>query len=180
VERYVALLRGVNLGAHNKLPMVELRRLLTGLGFADVRTYIQSGNAVFGADGRDPAEVGAAIEKVLADELGMTVPTLVRTAAELRVVAEGNPFVDLAARPSYLYAILLSDDPAPDRLAAIDPARYAEQFAAGDRVVYVNYPEGMGRAVLTHQLLEKKLGVLATARNWNTVTRLLAMAEETG
>jgi uncharacterized protein (DUF1697 family) len=178
MDRYVALLRGVNVGPHKKLAMADLRRLLAGLGYDGVRTYIQSGNAVFGAAGRDPAGVGREIEKAIEAELGMAVPVLVRSAAELRTVAEGNPLVDRATRPSFLYAIFLADSPDPGRLAAVDPAGYREEFVAGERVMYVLYPEGMGKAVLTHAVLEKKLGVLATARNWNTVTRLLELAEQ--
>jgi uncharacterized protein (DUF1697 family) len=174
--RNVALLRGVNLGARNKVAMSDLRKLLAGLGFADVQTYVQSGNAVFTSAGRRPAGLARDIEKAIAAELGLDVKVLVRTGAELRAAIDANP---LPAREpaNFLFAHFLSERPEASALAAVDPDGYApEEFAVGDRVVYVWCPNGMQKAKLTHNFWERRLKVVVTARNWNTVTRLADMA----
>jgi uncharacterized protein (DUF1697 family) len=176
MTRNVALLRGINLGAHRKLAMADLRRLLSGLGYADVRTHLRSGNAVFTADG-EPDALASEIEKAISAELDLTVPVLIRTAAELRAVVAANPLGDVATEPRFFYAIFLSGQPDPAKLAAVDRAACPERFAAGDRVIYVWYPGGMQRATLTHAFWERRLGLLATARNWNTVTNLCELAE---
>ena len=170
-----ALLRGVNVGGKQSLPMADLRRLLTDLGYGDVQTYLQSGNAVFTTDRTDTDKIAREIEDGVA-ALGVADPgCLILQPDRLRRVVDANPLADQAAEPAKLQVVFLSDPPLPEKVAAIDRAAYLpDVFEAGEREVYVYYPEGIRRTKLTHAFFQKKLEVaVATARNWNTVTALL-------
>jgi uncharacterized protein (DUF1697 family) len=177
--KYVALLRAVNVGGRNKIAMARLRELLEGLGYGEVRTHLQSGNAVFTADGSSPGRVTNEVEGALASEAGLVAKVLVRTRAELeRVVAE-NPLLDLAGDHARLLVTFLSQTPDRDLLGELAPADFEpDVFAVGEREIYVWYPEGVRATKLSNAFWEKRLGVIATGRNWNTVTRLLELAGE--
>lgn len=171
---YVALLRGINVGGHNKVPMASLRELIAGIGGTSVRTLLQSGNAVFTHTAEDPLALAGELERALAGELGVTVSCLVRTGADLRRVVEGNPFPMDGADGARFLVVFLSGPPPRDRLAALDPAAYApDAFETGERELYVNLPGGIRDSKLAAILTGKRLGVTVTARNWNTVTKLL-------
>jgi uncharacterized protein (DUF1697 family) len=175
VSRYAILLRAVNLGSHQKVSMPDLRKALESLGYADVGTYMQSGNAVVTSSAKDPAQVAKAVHKGLRDELGLDTPVLVRTASELATVIAGNPYPELVATPTKLHVVFLSAQPEAASVAKLDPARYLpDEFQVGERVLYVSYPGGAGRSKLTATAFAR-LGVEATARNWNTVTALAEM-----
>lgn len=176
--RYVALLRGINVGGHSRLTMPDLRALLSSLGFSAVATYIQSGNALFAASLRDPAVLAGQIEEGIAADLGMTVRVLVRSQDELAAVVAGNPFGGETIKRSQLHAAFLSGPVDPGRLAAVDSAQFApDAFHPGDRVLYLHYPNGAYRSKLTNVFWERRLGLDATLRNWNTVTTLLEMLD---
>ena len=169
MARYAALLRGVNLGSHNKVAMPALRALVEGLGHTDVATYIQSGNVVFTAGSGSAAAVASKLENAIEKEFGFDVPVVVRTKAQLATLIKGNPFAD----PSKVHVAFLSAAPKAAALKAIDRDAYApEEFAVKGKDVYLHLPNGVGRAKLTHTVLERKLGVGATYRNWTTVNKL--------
>ncbi|HEX6501380.1 MAG TPA: DUF1697 domain-containing protein [Micromonosporaceae bacterium] len=173
---HVALLRGINVGKGNQIAMSDLRALLAGLGFADVSTYLRSGNALFSSTEDDRDALAARIEQAIADELGMAIRCVVRLRDDLVRVVGANPFASVATDPARLVVTFLSQPPDPARLADIDPAGHApERFHVGEEEIYLWYPNGMRDAKLTHAFFEKRLGggVAATARNWNTVTKLL-------
>ncbi|SHN29636.1 DUF1697 domain-containing protein [Cryptosporangium aurantiacum] len=177
---YLALLRGINVSRHQRIAMADLRALLTGLGHTDVATHLQSGNAVFRSKKKDPDALAAAIESAITAELGLTVRVLVRDDADLRRVVEDNPLVDVATDPSKLLVTFLSAPTGPAELDAVDPSTYApEVMAVGEREVYVWYPDGVRKAKLNPPFFEKRYPkdarVAATARNWNTLTKLLTM-----
>ena len=173
VTRYVALLRGVNVGGHNKVPMAGLRSALEALGHHDVATYVQSGNAVFTAEPTDSAALGAGIAGRLTAEFGLAVDVQVRTAAELARVIASNPLGAALAEPAKLHAVFLSDQPDPGCFASLDRSLFpSEELALGERVLYVWYHDGAGRSKLTADLLDRRLRVRTTARNWRTVTAL--------
>jgi uncharacterized protein (DUF1697 family) len=175
---YVALLRGINVGGKNKVPMQTLRELITGIGGTDARTLLQSGNAVFQHAVRDPGQLAADLEQALAAELGLNVSCLVRSAADLRRVVEANPFPMDAVDGARFLVVFLSGPAPVDRLAQIDPAAYApDAFQAGEREIYLNLPDGIRDSKLAALMTGKGLGVTTTARNWNTVTKLLALTE---
>jgi uncharacterized protein (DUF1697 family) len=166
------MLRGINVGGHKKVAMADLRALLTRLGFTDVATLLQSGNAVFNAPEALPDELAARIERALADEFSMSVRCMVRTGPELRAVIEGNPFADVTQGSRFL-ALFLSANPDPELLAKYDPRNLAPSgVELGDRVIYQWCPEGILAAPNVHGFVEKNLKVAVTGRNWNTVTKL--------
>jgi len=174
---YVALLRGINLGARNKLPMKDLVPMLEGAGCSDVQTYIQSGNAVFCATEAKASRVPSLVAKAIADRLGFKAPLLLRTARELQAVARGNPFLKAGADPEALYVVFLEDQPPPAKVAALDPSRSVpDEFRVRGREIYLHCPSGFGRTKLSNAYFETKLGAISTVRNWRTVLKLAEMA----
>ena len=176
--RQIALLRGINLGSRRRVAMADLRDLMSDLGYDDVRTHLQSGNVVF--TGPDPPERAARrIEKALARDTGVDTEVLVRTRDELARVVERNPLREHARDPKRHLVVFLSAEPDRKRLRGVDADDYApERFATHGREIYVWLPDGVQKARLTHAFWEKRLEVSATARNWSTVERLLALADE--
>ncbi|MBF5040978.1 DUF1697 domain-containing protein [Aggregicoccus sp. 17bor-14] len=179
MNRYVALLRGINVGGHKKVPMAQLRALLEAQGFEDVVTLLQSGNAVFGSKKKlPPARLERQLEEALEAALGFEVEVLVRTRDELAAAIAANPLPGADEDPSRFAVTFLSAAPEPKRLAALDPAAYApDEFRVVGRELYARFPQGMGRSKLAAVLSSTRLGVTATARNWGTVTKLLALAD---
>ncbi|MFI5485607.1 DUF1697 domain-containing protein [Micromonospora echinaurantiaca] len=178
MHRYVALLRGVNVGGV-KVAMADLRRLVTDLGHADVRTYLQSGNVVFGSDVRDAERLARGIEQAIAGELGLTVPVLVRSGRELAAVAGGNPYAGREDDPTRLLVAFLATAPKPSAVDALAvPGGENVAFTVTGREVYLHFPDGgYGRSKFTNTYLEKQLGVVATTRNWRSVRALAELAE---
>ncbi|MEV6314338.1 DUF1697 domain-containing protein [Streptomyces sp. NPDC051776] len=175
---YVALLRGINVGGQKKVPMADLRDLLTGLGHGGVRTLLQSGNAVFTSDERDTGRLVTGLEEAIAERFGFTVACLVLSAGELRAVAERNPFPPSSIEPSKLFVTFLSGPVDPARLTHIGPQGYPpDELRVGERELFLRCPEGIGRSKLAEVLGRTDLGLTATVRNWNTVTKLLAMTD---
>ena len=176
----VSLLRGVNVGGHHKIRMDALRALYKELGLRDVQTCGQSGNAVFRHDGRALARLGKRIEDGIERSFGFRPGVFLRTAAELRDVIARNPFVKRPGiDPSKLIVTFLNADPSPEareRILAVkaDP----EELRVGGRELYIYFPNGMARANFQPALLEKTLEKSGTGRNWNTVTKLLEIAEK--
>jgi uncharacterized protein (DUF1697 family) len=178
--RYVALIRGINVGGNKKLSMADLRAVMTSLGYTDVATYIQSGNVVFTSDRDDPSEIEREIEARIAQDTGLDVSVLVRSQAELAAVIDRNPFPEATARPTELHLTFLSATPDARRLEEIDPTQFEpDEYRLGDRVLYFHCPNGLGRSKLAAYPWERRLGLRTTSRNWNTVTKLLSMLEAT-
>jgi len=179
--RYVALLRGVNLGPrspHRRVAMADLRELLATLGHADVATYLQSGNAVFTSPRKDPDELGREVERGIARDLGVDVRVVIRTADELAKVVDGNPFPEATKDPARLHVGFLTGKPDLTKLERVDASAYEpDRFAVGDGVMYLWYPNGTQKTKLNDAFWRQvDLGVQTTLRNWNTVTKLLALA----
>lgn len=176
MAKFVALLRGINVGANKRMAMADLRELLTGLGFSDVRTLLQSGNAVFTTRNTSPETVARRIAGAIDGQLGLAVGCLVRTSAELQAVIDHNPLGDVATNGSKLMALFLSEQPDPKLLKAHDPRSLApDEIRLGDRVIYQWCPNGVLAAPAAGAFAEKHLGVTVTGRNWNTVTKLAAL-----
>ncbi|MEV4940214.1 DUF1697 domain-containing protein [Streptomyces zaomyceticus] len=184
-QTYALLLRGINVSGHRKVPMAELRSVLEGLGHQDVRTYLQSGNAVFTTDSTgSPASTDtltAEIEDAIEERFGFRVDCLVRDAGYLAAVAGACPFPAAELEGKQLHALYLSGPADAERFAAIDREAYRpEEFALGDRVLYLYVPEGLGRSRLAEVLARPSVvrGLVVTARNWNTVAKLVEMTRE--
>jgi uncharacterized protein (DUF1697 family) len=177
VTSYVALLRGINVGAHKRIAMADLRAVLTDLGYEDVRTLLQSGNAVFTGGRATADKVARTVEDAVSRTFGMDVPVLVRTGAELTKVVRDNPFTEVADQGSRLVVSFLSAPPSRAVLGGFDAAAYEPElmYLAG-REMYLWLPAGLIESKLMKALPEKRLGVTATVRNWNTVTKLAEMA----
>lgn len=179
-ETWIALLRGINVGGGNKLPMASLRVILDGLGATDVQTYIQSGNAVFQHAETDAARVGDMIGNGIDQRHGFRPRVLALTAAEMARAAEANPFPNAETEPRTLHLYFLAEpSTAPDIEAIRSLASSSETFELTDNVFYLHAPGGIGRSKLAQQV-ERLLGVEATARNWRTVDNVLAIARASG
>ncbi|HEY1688011.1 MAG TPA: DUF1697 domain-containing protein [Solirubrobacteraceae bacterium] len=174
----LALLRGINVGGV-QIAMADLRELMQGLGYENVRTHLRSGNVIFEANREAPDKAASRIEDAIGEQLKLKVPVLVRTAAELAAVVELNPLAAHVDNESRYVVMFLSKPIDPKALAELDEASYApDRYAAGEREVYVWAPNGVSETKLSWSFWERRLGVTATGRNWKTVTRLLAMAQE--
>lgn len=184
MSTFVALLRGVNVGGARKLPMAELRESLTTLGLTDVRTYVQSGNVVFGARGDDAPDAAAhwarALEERIASEWDLSVPAIVLGAEELRRIVAANPFATAPGTDTaVLHATFFARSIDADRFAGLTlPAAEGEEAALGERVVYLRLRHGYGRTKLGNAYFEKALGAPATTRNWRTVLTVNGMVAE--
>lgn len=174
---YVALLRGINLGARNKVSMADLRDLFDSLGAEDVATYVQSGNVVFKSRSGSRAELIEAIEQRIRSDLGLSVTVLLRTKAELAKVLRGNPFVESGRDQTKLHVTFLADRPDRARVRDLEGREFgADEHRVVGREVYLHCPNGYGRTKLNNAYFEKQLGVAATTRNWKTVTNLVELA----
>ena len=163
---YVALLRGINVGTGRKVPMHELRALFEELGHSDVRTYIQSGNVVFGAKGTAP-KIRAALEQGLERDFGFEVTVLLRTPAELASALKANPYGEHA------YVTFLDGSPDRKLVTPLDPKPFApDEFTVRGSEVFVHCPNGYGRTKINNTFFERKLATRATTRNWRTVSTL--------
>ncbi len=175
---WAALLRGVNLGARNKVAMADLRRLLTDLGTEGVTTYLQSGNAVFRST-RPRPELAEAIEQEIEAGLGVRTRVLLRTASELAGLVAANPFAARERDPGKLHATFLAERPAADRVRALEGQSFSpDAFRVTAGAVLLHCPRGYGRSKLGNAFLERALGVPATTRNWRTVLALVDLARD--
>ena len=176
---YVALLRGINLGGRNKLPMRDLSAMFVEAGCTAVRTYIQSGNVVFDAPPELAARLPDVIAARIAGEFGYRTPVVQRTAAQMREVVTGNPFLSAGADPATLHVLFLAAPPDPQRTAALDPDRSPpDRFAVRGPDVFLHLPGGAARTKLTNDYFDAKLGTVSTGRNWRTVTTLLDLMSD--
>ncbi|MGW9027973.1 DUF1697 domain-containing protein [Streptomyces sp. NPDC055722] len=179
--KYAALLRGINVGGNKKLPMAELRTLVEGLGHSGVRTHLQSGQAVFAADGGDEESLAVELREAVERRFGFSVDVIVRDHAYLKAVAEACPFPAAELEARQLHVTYYSAPVDEARFAEIDQAAFLpEEFRLGDRVLYLYAPDGLGRSKLAEQLSRSRLnkGLIATTRNWNTVVKLIELTRE--
>ena len=172
----IALLRAVNVGGRS-MPMADLRGMVTGLGFSDVRTLLQSGNLVFRGGGADEA-VETVLEAESEKRFGYQADYFVRTQGEWDDIIAANPFTDEARLdPARLVVVALKSEPAEGALAALRGAIKGREYAdAKGRAAYIVYPDGQGESKLTITVIERALGARGTARNWNTVLKLAVLA----
>jgi uncharacterized protein (DUF1697 family) len=174
-ETYIALLRGINVGG-KVLKMADLKQAVAGLGFEDVRTYLQSGNMVFKAAKTSNAEIAERIASAVKTHKAIDVKIMVRSAREWDRVIMGNPYPQAEEKPKTVHAFILDDQPGKDRVAILrtKDAGSEEWVIVGD-ALYLHTPDGFGKSVLGN-LIERTLKVPVTARNWNTVRALKELA----
>jgi uncharacterized protein (DUF1697 family) len=174
---WVALLRGINVGGNNRLPMRDLAAILVDVGARDVSTYIQSGNAVFTADAGDGRDLATRIGEAIGERHGFVPHVLLVTADALQRAIEANPFREAESEPRTLHLFFLDTPPRAPDLDGLEAVRGpTERFALDGAVLYLHLPDGLGRSKLALKA-ERLLGVPATARNWTTVTKVAELAE---
>jgi uncharacterized protein (DUF1697 family) len=175
--KYLALLRGVNVGGV-VLKMEDFRRILEYIGFTKVRTYIQSGNALFESDEDNKRRMEASIAGELKAKVGRDIVVIVKTIPELRRIAELHPLAG-QGDPDKLYVTFLSHEPAKEEVEALmETMNDIDRHEVAGRVVYSYYGEGYGNSKRSNNFIEKILKVSATTRNWETVNKLLDLAME--
>jgi uncharacterized protein (DUF1697 family) len=178
---YVALLRGINVGGKNKLPMADLAAMFSAAGCGGVRTYIQSGNVVFEASAKVAGALPGAVGRAIEAGFGYRVPVILRTADELGAVVRSNPFLAKGGEPEVLHVAFLSAEPGPARVAALDHGRSPpDEMAVLGREVYLRLPNGAARTKLTNAYFDSTLAATSTVRNWRTVEKLAEMAKGGG
>ncbi len=170
---HVALLRAINVGGKNKLPMRQLVAMFEAAGCTNVQTYIQSGNVVFDASASLAERIAHVIPQQLQDVHALKVPVVLRSARELTAAAENNPF----ERDEDTHVLFLAEKPSRSVVAKLDPNRSpGDEFAVVGREVYLFCPNGIGRSKLTNDYFERILSTPSTARNFRTIRKLIEMA----
>jgi len=188
---HVALLRGINVGGRNKVPMADLREVVTSLGHTGVSTYIQSGNVLFSTAENDTAKLAAALESAIEGRFGIWSSVVVLSRDELARVLAANPYPD-EPNPRLVHVVFLNARPASDLLTRISAAGDAvaakgsrDTVQAAGRALFLHTPDGFGTSELAQNVFKiiappknKKPGLAATARNWATATKLLSLCEQ--
>ncbi len=178
MNTFISMLRGINVGAQKRLRMETLREIYKELGFHNIRTYVQSGNVVFESTEQDQSALIKRIEKQIAQTCGFPVQVFMRQAQDLERILAGNPFLNERKEdPSKLHVTFLSRIPSEPWWSEMLPPRdIIDEFARGEVVIYLFCPNGYGKSRLSNSFFERKLGVLTTTRNWNTVNALYKLA----
>jgi uncharacterized protein (DUF1697 family) len=178
MTRYALLLRGVNVGTKNSLSMTELRKMLEKVGCTEVKTYVQSGNAVF-ATKLGEAALTKGIEHALEASMGRPIATTLRTKKQMEAIIDGNPFAEVATKPSFLCVTFLSHAPTESEIAPLHAQDWKpELFQIAGKEIYTWHPNGQGRSPLAAALGKLPLRGAVTTRNWNTVLKLTEMLGE--
>lgn len=175
---YIALLRGVNVGGHNKLPMKQLRALMENIGYQKVNTYIQSGNVIFQTEQNDKKKISNSLRSGIEKNHGFKPDIMLLELEEMKEAVASNPFPEAVDDPRSLHLNFLAARPSnPDMDSLEEISKESERFELIDRVFYLHAPDGIGRSKLAGKT-EKTLGVSMTGRNWRTVQKIMEMAEE--
>ncbi|TDM00438.1 MAG: DUF1697 domain-containing protein [Flavobacteriaceae bacterium] len=177
---YISLLRGINVSGHKLIKMEALAKSFEMLGFKNIKTYLQSGNVVFSWIKVDPKEIEQKISRQIENDFGFDVSVVVLTIENLLHIVENNPFINSPERnPTYFQITFLSSKPQTDNFSVIEQKKQVgEEISFSNHAVYLHCPNGYGKTKLTNNLLESKLQVIATTRNWKTTNELLKLAKE--
>ena len=179
MRTYVAMIRGINVGGSKRVSMGDLKALFEALGGEDVQTYVQSGNVVFSSGSKSPTRLEKTIQDQIGGDLGLSVRVVVRSKDALSRIVDKNPFLAAKRDPAVLHVTFLANKPSAARVRDLDAgAGDPDEFRIEGQEVYLHCPNGYGRTKLNNAFFEKKLGVVATTRNWKTVTTLAELAAE--
>jgi uncharacterized protein (DUF1697 family) len=177
-SRYVALLRGVNVGGKNKLPMKELVAIFAEAGCSEPRNYIQSGNVIFNSTASLAKRVPGIVEGQVEQRFGFRTRMVIRTLEQLRHVANNNPFLLKGSDDALLSVMFLADSPDPATIARLDPDRSPpDTYVVQEDAIFMCTPNGLAKTKLTNAYFDSKLRTVGTSRNWRTVLKLLEMME---
>jgi uncharacterized protein (DUF1697 family) len=178
MPRYVALLRSVNVAGHGRLAMDELRASFEALDYTGVTTYIQTGNVLFSTGSKSETKIAGAIEQRLADDFGDAPAVIVRSIADFQRVGSSSPYAKAGADPARHHVTFLATAPSQAALDALQlPKSGRDALVVDGKEVYVHTPDGYANTKYTGTFLERRLGVVSTTRNWNTVTKLGELAK---
>jgi uncharacterized protein (DUF1697 family) len=173
---YVALLRGINVGGKNRLPMKALSEVFVQNGCTQVETYIQSGNVVFHATERVARTIPARVSDGILKRFGLQIVVVLRAASELKRATTANPFLKAGTDVASLHVMFLAGHPTAAQIDSLDPLRSPpDAFIARGSEVYLRLPNGAGRSKLTNAYFDARLGTTSTVRNWRTVLKLVEM-----
>jgi uncharacterized protein (DUF1697 family) len=174
---HLALLRGINVTGKNVLPMKDLVRMFSDAGCSNVRTYIQSGNAIFETPG-EATKIAQTVTAKIEKKFGYRVPIIIRTSEQLLATIRANPFLKAGVDQKWLHVYFLAHSPNTAAIASLDPTRSApDVFHVRGQEIYLHLPNGMGRSKLTNAYFDSKLSTTCTARNWATVLKLSQMMQ---
>jgi uncharacterized protein (DUF1697 family) len=178
-QPYVVLLRGINVGGKNLLPMKDLIKMFEAAKCDNVRTHIQSGNILFNAHQKIASTLPEKISAQITKSFSYKIPVILRNAAEMEEIVAGNPFLKTGCAVDLLHVLFLAAAPELAKITELDAKRSPpDEFAVKNREVYLRLPNGAGRTKLTNAYFDSKLGVISTQRNWRTITTLAAMLLE--
>lgn len=178
MKTYIAFLRGINVSGNKKIPMAELRTLCDGLHFKNVKTYIQSGNVVFESENSEIVELEKLFSQSILHHFRFEVPVIVKTIEQLQKVITGNPYnSEEEIAKNKIYFVLLNGTPTKEVLVNLRTENYInEEFTIAENCIYLKCKAGYGKAKLNNNLIERKLGVLATTRNYRTINKMLELS----
>lgn len=177
MRTYISLLRGINVSGKNMIKMAELEKALTATGFLNLRTYIQSGNVAFEYEENEPGKVSEMVSDTIKERFNLVVPSLTIFKEELIRIHTNNPFLpERNPDRKSLYITFLDKNPENQQIGSLPKEAYLpDEFIYGDRAIYLFCPDGYGSTKLNNSFIERKLGVMATTRNFNTVEKLCAL-----
>ncbi len=176
MQTYIALLRGINLGSHNKIKMSDLSLLFESLDFESIKTYIQSGNVIFQSENLNHQELEKNISEKIFETFSFKVPVIIKTVEQLKNIVKNNPFINQDV--TKLHLTFLSDKPDIEQLDKIKSINYgSDEFIVLDQVIYLFCPNGYGKTKLTNNFFESKLKLVATTRNWKTINTLISITD---
>lgn len=180
MHTYISILRGINVSGYRMIKMDALRQLFSDLGFKNVHSYIQSGNMVFQSQESDPQILENKIAERIMEQFGFEVPVIVKELDELKQIVADNPFLkDKTKDIASLHVTFLSDKPGQEGIDSLKTGEYlTDEFYIFDKAIYLYCRNGYGKTKLTNGLLEKKLKVTATTRNWKTTNELISIAQK--
>lgn len=178
MQPIISILRGINVGGKNKIPMVELKALYEKAGFKNVTTYIQSGNVVFSADKPDLNSLPDKIQQLIFKKYGFQVPIIIRTVDEIQQVIDTNPMLKMQGMDvEKLHVTFLADVPKKEHIEKVLSYKYPpDEYIIAGKEIFISCPNGYGNTKLSNNFFESKLKVTATTRNWRTVNELLRMS----
>ena len=178
MNRFVAILRGINVSEKNRVKMAGLKAVLTEGGFQHVETYIQSGNLAIETREKNQEEIAVSITRIIEEEFGHQVPVIVLNKDELEGIFTGNPFIQTCGLDeSKLYVTFLEKEPEADKVQAVTDFRSSpDEIIKGPRAFYLHCPAGYSRTKVNNNFFERKLNMIATTRNWKTLKKLIEMA----
>jgi len=177
-QTYISLLRGINVGGHNKILMKDLTEMFIKTGFEGVKTYIQSGNIIFKYDSKETSELEQTIHEAISKTFQLDVPVIIRTSEQFEALANQNPFMNNDPDPKSLHLALLQREPEKRLVDALSTYQIGnDQFKLIGQDIYLFCPDGFGKTKLSNTFWDQKLKTISTIRNWKTIQELNALAK---